>query len=607
MNRAKGPDVLEESFFRKASQDPYYRHLVGEPDAREQLLLAGFFDDRLATPVQQHPSWIRPDAGASLHKILEPWRHATRSSAGQVASARNVVLLSTGSFSPVHRGHLAMMDVARKRCEEQGWNVLGGFLSASHDGYVAFKQGGRAALPAEYRLALLEAAVSDSPWLSVCPWEARHSPTNLNFTDVIERLKGHIKKGLAPLSAQPDAVDVVYVFGSDNAGFLRAFEHQGFAVCVMRPGADQAPKLAAPQRCLLAQAHVEASSSQVREGRADLLPPALARLRQVAFERDSKRAAQRPLRYLVRDDLSYGTQHWRGIPAEARASFVTDLVSILKEGLDSSKVETAPCGEGNDWVRAALTPPAGLEVAVLSLERQHEQLRHTWEQILTRHPEAKLVSLDVATPADAALHLSRAFVLSDGQVRSEGHVARPGYSCVSRQIEDIERTLRAANGIRGHNPYWLVDDDLATGATLEKVKALLTPAVGAPQGVLFLNQLLEGASDRAEGMHDIVDARDFLLGALNAGLTCDQGGQQFVRAPYAMPFVNLTYRAKLLPTALAPVSKAVWALNSRWFARWAPHLALTDTHEATQRLWVSRGFRPDCLLVAVAQAMTEAC
>jgi len=49
-------------------------------------------------------------------------------------NSKACVLLSTGALNPPHLGHLKMMEAARSHLEEsEGFKVLGGFLSPSHD------------------------------------------------------------------------------------------------------------------------------------------------------------------------------------------------------------------------------------------------------------------------------------------------------------------------------------------------------------------------------------------------------------------------------------------------------------------------------------------
>jgi hypothetical protein len=81
-----------------------------------------------------------------------------------------------GSFNPVHAGHLACLEAARARMEDAGHEVVAGWLVPCSLPWMFSKMqsAGLAqyALPSVARVAICEAAVADSDWISVCPVEA---------------------------------------------------------------------------------------------------------------------------------------------------------------------------------------------------------------------------------------------------------------------------------------------------------------------------------------------------------------------------------------------------------------------------------------------------
>lgn len=147
----------------------------------------------------------------------------------KVGGGEPVVLLSTGAFSPIHRGHLQMMHQARDICAQRGQTVVGGVLSAGHDQYVRQKYGGSAFYPIGLRLSWMRQSIADlaDPWLCVGHWEGLCAPVSLNFTDVCAHL-------CTRLNHWDIGAKVVYVFGSDNVGFAYAFKEHNEYVCVDR-------------------------------------------------------------------------------------------------------------------------------------------------------------------------------------------------------------------------------------------------------------------------------------------------------------------------------------------------------------------------------------
>lgn len=251
---------------QRASFEPY---LSRKNWSAAQLKRVGFFDDGLThdqlEQVVNDARWVTP-----IHH-LKPC---------------GVVLCTTGAFSPFHPGHLRMLEIAKAEIEERGWTVAGAFVQPDHDGYVSVKRGGVAACPASERVYQAQLALKDHPWIQVDPWAALYQDRPLNYTTILER------------TARLLGADyqVVYVFGSDNAGFREAFTHDEF-VCVGRPGADDPHPDA-----------LDISSTQVRS------EPAL-------------RLARRPsadLPYVIRLDLEWATEEWSP-PTTVLVQFLKDL------------------------------------------------------------------------------------------------------------------------------------------------------------------------------------------------------------------------------------------------------------------------------------------
>lgn len=64
-----------------------------------------------------------------------------------------IVLISTGSLSPIHLLHVRVLEIAKKELESQDSRikVIGGFVSPSHDDYTSSKLGSEW-IPSEDRL-----------------------------------------------------------------------------------------------------------------------------------------------------------------------------------------------------------------------------------------------------------------------------------------------------------------------------------------------------------------------------------------------------------------------------------------------------------------------
>ena len=149
---------------------------------------------------------------------LEPLRAALKAHHADPAQEKRhpVVLLATGSMTPVHRMHITMFDVAamylEKHCDMQ---VCAAYLSPSCDDYVWNKLGVES-IPLEHRAAMCRLAADEhnrtSPTavpIFVDLWEAEQ-PRFVSFPKVRDRLQS-VMDAVFP----DDHILVFYVCGMD--------------------------------------------------------------------------------------------------------------------------------------------------------------------------------------------------------------------------------------------------------------------------------------------------------------------------------------------------------------------------------------------------------
>ena len=85
-------------------------------------------------------------------------------------SQQNVVLIKTGALNPIHRSHISNLIKTKEHLERvYGINVIGGYLSPTHDDYVQNKLGSEW-ITGEHRIAMCQKAIEDENqqhWLGV--------------------------------------------------------------------------------------------------------------------------------------------------------------------------------------------------------------------------------------------------------------------------------------------------------------------------------------------------------------------------------------------------------------------------------------------------------
>lgn len=467
----------EERLAFKILSDRRYKLLYDQAQSLNELFKAGFFDDGLK------------ELPFNLNLLTTP--------TNKLKGKKGIILVSTGSFAPVHKGHLDMMEVAKASLEEQGHEVLGGYLSPSHDVYVQSKGD---SLPfIDERLYTLQKELEDHPWLMVDPWEGRWVKSSINFTDVIDRLVLYLKN--QGIDATP-----CYVFGSDNQDFKLAFSDEEFCVCVQRKHQEQKHEFRGNHTWIPQGKYLHYSSTFVRE----------------------KKKAETPLEpegiYLIRDDRSY-----ENIGDDV---FYKELLEEFKKSL-------------------------GHKVKIFSLDLEEQKK-------LIQEITSPFINLDRCTDKGIKLEVCRNFFIADAQFSSKELQARPTFPELSLQIKNIPS-----------GSFIIVDDDVASGTTIKFLKTLLPEGVTTTDVLALSKKAWENhpeLKDLPYEFLDIVDFRDFLVGAKDGGLVVE--GK--FRVPYMLPYVSLTSRAKIPPKNTYEFSKALWAMNAKYYKRNPKKLSSAD-------------------------------
>ena len=207
---------------------------------------------------------------------------------------------------------------------------------------------------------------------------------------------------------------------------------------------------------------------------------------------------------------------------------------------DARAVRTLARTGPTDWL-------AAFQHDLSALLAAHTSVRHVAldERNARDAPDASnTISLDPMLPSHHSLAISRCYALGGYQML--GHTARPGARPLAEQLAAIPP-----------GDYVLADDDSMTGGTLDAVRAML------PVDVRIRAIQLAITHDADE---DVVDSRDFLLGADAAGLVVQLPGDLLGRAPYVLPYVDPAVRCSIPPLHARAFSIAVWQLNERLFA-----------------------------------------
>ncbi|MBI1215559.1 MAG: hypothetical protein GC185_07055 [Alphaproteobacteria bacterium] len=542
----------------KLARDPFYGDVLRHYGSFAAAEAAGYFNDGFAPGLLESlsdPRWLT----TPLFKLRRGLETRTRSQ----KERRPLVLFSTGGFAPVHEGHIQMMEAARARMEEAGFDVIGGFMAPAHDSYVSGKGSGAENFPIGVRLELLAQALAENAWIEADPWMAQYTPGDLNFTDIYARLQ----KYLAAQLPEGGDIAIAYVFGADNARFARAFIAQGMAVCVNRPGFAEvleevqgdAP-LMETGRIFFADANVDVSSKRIRLGQH---PPLPVRQDMLLSEGPASEAHT----VFMRDDLDWALAPWRGdVPpesfAQAKAAFVSGLKAAMEKAYEGSPL---------------LPEGAKMDVVTVPCEEQEAWLRENFSG-------RDLINMDCVTSGTGhPANISRLFRLSDGQALTGGIVHRPDAEAWQDDLAHLPK-----------GDYVLVDDDIATGASMKALEERLPEGVRITERVSLLKKWFkQNHPDTPYNPVNILDARDFLIGSRMGGLVVEGFDGSLGRAPYLSPYVSLRSRASVHKGREVAVSAAIYALNLAFFESLPRVIRLAETEPVFRRLMTRAGFSPE--------------
>ena len=379
----------------KLERDRFYKDIF-QKFGLKRVLEAGFLFDRSETPQNLD----------DVNCLCTPTSKLT-----PIANqSKPVVLLSTGAFSPIHDGHIQMMETAKQHLEELGYGVIGGYISPSHDAYLAEKLGENR-MPPSYRIDCANQAVSLSKWLMVDPWEALYRQEAINFTDVIERLTKYLRFHLSV------PVNVIYVCGGDNARFALTFVLRGECVIVSRPGHEKSflhyqrhGALRDLSRIHWVNGVSSASSTEIRE-RQNTLTVAPSQYQNLHVRLEDEYAFT---------DFGLGQHGWKMFQLKLMDSFAQYITGKL----------TTVC-----------------------LPEQ---------RLLFGQLQQPVISLDPLNEGEYNLKLSRIFDI--GGYHLLGYTNRIGSPTLELQVSSIPM----------QGQYILFDDDIATGGTIEFALRLLT-------------------------------------------------------------------------------------------------------------------------------------
>lgn len=184
-------------------------------------------------------------------------------------------ILTTGAMNPPHRGHVQLLHQAAARLEQQGYSVLGAWLSPSHDGYVQpkAKRLYTIGLSAGFRLECARLISMNDELVNVGRWEAMQPGGWPDFPVVTGALIEELKTIEQLAEARKVGLTVFYACGTDhasNCGLYRGIGDRKASGVVVVPREGETPKGESPDKLVFVAQPADGevasfSSTKVRE------------------------------------------------------------------------------------------------------------------------------------------------------------------------------------------------------------------------------------------------------------------------------------------------------------------------------------------------------
>lgn len=184
---------------------PMYQQMIDKGFTQEEVVKAGYFED---------DAWVNRKDIFNISNIILP-----------NFNSKTIIVGLSGCFAPIHKGHINILEAAKKYFLLQEYEHVIGILWPAHDSYVATKPGGKK-WDIKTRLHQIDLHLALIHWIYVDTLPAIELPCDINFPFIIDRLQ---------LIGEKYNADTAFAFGADNSNFAYAFSgSKTKVVCVDR-------------------------------------------------------------------------------------------------------------------------------------------------------------------------------------------------------------------------------------------------------------------------------------------------------------------------------------------------------------------------------------
>lgn len=476
-----------------------------------------------------------------------------------------VVLIMTCACAPAHQGHINNFIETKKILEKTGkYFVIGGYMVPDSDKYINSKKIDIKKYGALNRLLSATKLCENIEWLDIDPFICLYGTEDLNYSSYIDRIEEYLSRHIYTIKP----IKICYLFGSDHCEFGYSFIGRGLGMCLLRDKnhlkifndtkkdlSDYNDRIfyEIPSNKSILNKVISSTKIRKKENSKEDGKKNDNEKEKILFYRKDDDWVKKVVSLPKNLDLNEKkTKLYKNIIQNYYNVFAENLMNYLKK----SNIILEPIIENVEFQSKKRKTRKNQKK-----EKSRKKSRKNKSNIyLSNCPGKKKSNVYGNKKKGYCINISRAYSISSLFNNIPSFTNRLNYPPLKDQILKFKKICR-----KDKNTKKLVDDDVATGATINFAKKQLNKVNCKIKDIQVSKDLTKEKDE--DKIFDILDFRDLLIG-IGEGLGVILPNNERARAPYCLPYVNPSMRIMTLKydsKTILDFSRFIWKENYKLF------------------------------------------